>query len=169
MTSDVIDPLHCSSHPRPIAARIPRRGRHEETVMSQAASLAFALFRAPDAPTFLRRVLALDAVTSGAMGLMLILGASTLGPLLGLPVGLLRTTGFAFVPFVALVAFAASAPRRGLAMIVGLLNAAWVVASIGALVTGALTPTLLGMVFVAGQAVFVGILAELQIIGARRL
>lgn len=137
--------------------------------MSQAASLAFALFRAPDAPTFLRRVLTLDAVTSGAMGLMLILGASTLGSLLGLPAGLLRATGFAFVPFVALVAFAASSPRGGLAMTVGLLNAAWVVASIGALVTGALTPNLFGMVFVAGQAVFVGILAELQIIGARRL
>jgi multisubunit Na+/H+ antiporter MnhF subunit len=137
--------------------------------MSQATSLAFALFRAADAPTFLRRVLILDAVTSGAMGLMLIVGAAQLGPLLGLPVELLWAVGYAFIPFVALVAVAAARPGRTLGMTVGLLNAGWVVASIGALVSGALSPNLLGMAFVAGQAIFVGVLAELQIIGARRL
>ncbi|MBX9991896.1 hypothetical protein [Phreatobacter oligotrophus] len=137
--------------------------------MSQATDFAFALFRTADAPTFLRRVLTLDAVTSGAMGLMLIVGAGQLGPLLGLPVELLRAVGYAFIPFVALVAAAAARPGRTLGMTVGLLNAGWVVASIGALVSGALAPNLLGMAFVAGQAVFVGVLAELQIIGARRL
>jgi len=134
-------------------------------------SHAFALFRAPDASTFLRRVLALDAVTSGVMGLMLILAAGTLGPLLNLPVPLLRGVGLSFIPFVALVAYAATRtpPIRALALTVAILNAVWVVASVGLLMSGLVAPNILGTVFVAAQAVFVGILAELQIIGARRL
>lgn len=137
--------------------------------MSQATAFAFALFRAADAPTFLRRVLALDAATAAPTTLMLLIGAGTMGPLLGLPTELLRNVGFAFIPFVALVTWAAVSPSRGLALTVGLLNAGWVLACIGALVMGAIAPNALGMAFVAGQAVFVGVLAELQIIGARRL
>jgi len=135
----------------------------------QSPSFAFALFRASDARTFLRRVLTLDAATAGPTTLMLLLGAGVAGPLFGLAPELLRTIGFAFIPFVALVTWAAVSPGRGLALTVGLLNAAWVVACIGALVTGTIVPNLAGMVFVAGQAIFVGVLAELQIIGARRL
>jgi len=139
--------------------------------MSQAASLAFALFRAPDASTFLRRVLALDAVTSGAMGVMLIAGAGVLGPLLNLPVPLLRGVGLSFIPFVAFVAFAATRTpaSRPLGLTVAILNAVWVVASLWLLMSGKVAPNMLGTVFVAAQAVFVGILAELQVIGARRL
>jgi hypothetical protein len=134
-------------------------------------SHAFALFRASDAQTFLRRVLTLDAVTSGAMGLMLIAGAGLLGPMLNLPVSLLRGVGLSFIPFVALVAYAAtrSPASRSLALTVAVLNAVWVVASIGLLMSGLVAPNILGTVFVAAQAVVVGILAELQIIGARRL
>lgn len=134
-------------------------------------SFAFALFRAPDAPTFLRRMLAFDAVTSGAMGLALIAAAGTLGPLLNLPVPLLRGVGFSFIPFVALVAYAATRnpASRALGFTVAALNAVWVVLSFAVLLTGAVTPNALGTVFVAAQAVFVGILAELQVIGARRL
>lgn len=134
-------------------------------------SHAFALFRASDAQTFLRRVLTLDAVTSGAMGLMLIAGAGLLGPMLNLPVPLLRGVGLSLIPFVALVAYAAtrSPASRSLALTVAVLNAVWVVASIGLLMSGLVAPNILGTVFVAAQAVVVGILAELQIIGARRL
>jgi hypothetical protein len=134
-------------------------------------SHAFALFRASDAQTFLRRVLTLDAVTSGAMGLMLIAGAGLLGPMLNLPVPLLRGVGLSLIPFVALVAYAAtrSPASRSLALTVAVLNAVWVVASIGLLMSGLVAPNILGTVFVAAQAVVVGIFAELQIIGARRL
>jgi hypothetical protein len=134
-------------------------------------SHAFALFRASDAQTFLRRVLTLDAVTSGAMGLMLIAGAGLLGPMLNLPVPLLRGVGLSLIPFVALVAYAAtrSPASRSIALTVAVLNAVWVVASIGLLMSGLVAPNILGTVFVAAQAVVVGIFAELQIIGARRL
>lgn len=134
-------------------------------------SFAYALFRASDAETFLRRVLAFDAVTSGAMGLALIAAAGTLGPLLNLPVPLLRGVGLSFVPFVALVAYAATRKpaSRALGLTVAALNAIWVVLSFAVLLTGTVSPNALGMVFVAGQAVFVAILAELQVIGARRL
>lgn len=134
-------------------------------------SHAFALFRASDAQTFLRRVLAFDALTSAAMGLMLIVAAGALGPLLNLPVPLLRGVGLSFIPFVALVAYAATRnpASRSLALTVAILNAVWVVASVGLLMSGLVAPNILGTVFVAAQAVFVGILAELQIIGARRL
>lgn len=134
-------------------------------------SFAFALFRASDADTFLRRVLAFDAVTSGAVGLLLIVSAGTLGPLLNLPVPLLRGVGLSFIPFVALVAYAATRrpASRALGLTVAALNAVWVVLSFAVLVTGAVTPNALGTVFVAAQAVFVGVLAELQVIGARRL
>ena len=134
-------------------------------------SHAFALFRASDAQTFLRHVLTLDAVTSGAMGLMLIAGAGLLGPMLNLPVPLLCGVGLSLIPFVALVAYAAtrSPASRSLALTVAVLNAVWVVASIGLLMSGLVAPNILGTVFVAAQAVVVGIFAELQIIGARRL
>lgn len=134
-------------------------------------SFAFALFRASDAPTFLRRVLVFDAVTSGAMGLLLIAAADALGPLLNLPVALLRGVGLSFIPFVALVAFAATRnpASRPLALTVAILNAVWVVLSLGLLMSGLVAPNVLGTIFIATQAGFVGILAELQIVGARRL
>lgn len=134
-------------------------------------SFAFALFRAADAPTFLRRVLVFDVVTSGTMGLLLIAAADALGPLLNLPVALLRGVGLSFIPFVALVAFAATRnpASRPLALTVAILNAVWVVLSLGLLMSGLVAPNVLGTIFIAAQAGFVGILAELQIVGARRL
>mgnify|MGYP001164714735 FL=1 len=139
--------------------------------MSAAAPFAFALFRSADAPTFLRRLLAFDAVTSGAMGLKLAAGAGLLAPLLGLPEPLLRGAGLVLLPFalaVALVAWKAPS-SRGATLAVAAVNALWVAASIGLLAAGPVAPTTLGLLFVAVQAVFVGVLAELQVIGARRL
>jgi hypothetical protein len=134
-------------------------------------SLALTLFRANDTATFLRRLLAFDAVTSGAMGLMLVAGAGILGPLLNLPAPLLRTSGFALIPFaigVGLVA-ARAATSRGAVLTIAVVNAVWLIGSLGLLFSGQVSPNLFGMAFVAAQAVFVGILAELQVIGAKRL
>ena len=48
------------------------------------------------------------------------------------------------------------------------LNVAWVAGSIGLLMSGTVTPTVLGYAFVIVQAVVVGVFAELQFIGLRR-
>lgn len=134
-------------------------------------SIALALFRTSDTATFLRRLMAFDAITSGAMGLMLVVGAGLLGPILNLPVPLLREAGLVLVPFAIGVGIvAARAPtHRGAVLAIAAINAAWVIGSLGLLVSGLAGPNLLGMAFVAGQAVFVGVLAEWQVIGARRL
>lgn len=136
-----------------------------------AKSFALALFRTSDTVTFLRRLLAFDAITSGAMGLKLVVGAGFLAPWLSLPEPLLRAAGLVLLPFaVAVAVVAARAPSsRGAVMTIAAVNALWVVASLGLLVSGLVSPGLIGMAFVAAQAVFVGVLAELQIIGARRL
>jgi len=47
-------------------------------------------------------------------------------------------------------------------------NAAWTLASIALLFSGAVTPNLLGEAAIAMQAIVVGVLAELQYIGLRR-
>jgi len=119
---------------------------------------------------FLRHVLFADAAVSGAAGLLMVEGAPFLSPLLGLPTGLLFYAGLALFPFVALLVAGA---RRGAASRVVIIdiiaiNALWVAASIGLLVSGAVTPTLLGYVFVIAQALAVALLAELQFVGFRR-
>jgi hypothetical protein len=134
-------------------------------------SFALSLFRAADTSTFLRRLMAFDAVTSGAMGLILVAGAGILGPLLNLPAPLLRASGFALVPFAIAVGIVAAraATSRTAVLTVALVNAVWVIGSLGLLFSGQVSPNLFGMAFVAAQAVFVGVLAELQVIGAKRL
>ena len=57
---------------------------------------------------------------------------------------------------------------KPLVLIVIARNAAWTVASIALLFSGAVTPNLLGEAFVAMQAIAVGALGELQYIGWRR-
>ncbi|MCA0320352.1 MAG: hypothetical protein LCH88_20040 [Proteobacteria bacterium] len=134
-------------------------------------SFALNLFRAADTATFLRRLMAFDAITSGAMGVMLVVGAGILGPLLNLPVPLLRASGVILIPFALCVGFVAAraATSRPAVLTIALVNAVWVVGSLGLLFSGYVSPNLFGMAFVAAQAAFVGVLAELQVIGAKRL
>src|SRR5687768_251753 len=58
--------------------------------------------------SFLRRVLMLDAIASGAMGVALFAFASLGAPLLGLPEQLLREAGVVLLPFAAFVGYLAS-------------------------------------------------------------
>jgi galactitol-specific phosphotransferase system IIC component len=119
---------------------------------------------------FLRQVLFVDAVISGAAGLLMAAGAPFLAPLLGLPAGLLFYAGLALFPFVALLVVVArrgSASRLLLIDIIAI-NALWVAASFGLLVSGAVAPTLLGYAFVIAQALAVALLAALQLAGFRR-
>ncbi len=120
--------------------------------------------------TFLHGVLIVDAVASGATGLLMLAGAGLLGGLLGLPEPLLRYAGLVLLPYVTFVAFVASRPEsaRGAVWAIIACNAAWTAASILLLAGGWIAPTLLGYAFVIAQAGAVGALGELQYFALRR-
>lgn len=122
------------------------------------------------ASTFLRRVLLLDAVSSGAMGVLLLACSSSLAEVLNLPVDLLREAGIVLLPFAAWLAWIATRLRvpRALVWAVIVLNGVWAVDSILLLFTGWVAPNLLGTLFVSGQAAFVAVMAELEFIGLRK-
>lgn len=118
----------------------------------------------------LRQSLLADAVISGGMALLLIVAAGLLAPWLALPAAFLRNVGLFLVAYVAFVGWVArrTDPGTGLVWAVIALNAAWVVASISLLFTELVAPSLLGQLFIAAQALVVGLFAELQYIGLRR-
>ena len=119
---------------------------------------------------FLRRAILADAIFSGASAVLLALGAGPLAPLLNLPEPLLRETGLFLIAYAALVWWLGTrqAMPKPLVIIVIAGNAAWTLASIALLFSGAVTPSLLGEAFVVAQAIVVGALAELQYVGLRR-
>ena len=119
---------------------------------------------------FLRRAIQADAIFSGASAVLLTFGAGELALWLNLPEALLRETGLFLIAYAALVGWLGTRQTMP-KMLVGIViagNAAWTLASIALLFSGAVTPNLLGEAFVAIQAIAVGALAELQYIGLRR-
>jgi hypothetical protein len=121
-------------------------------------------------PTFLRRALILDAIASGATGLLMIAGAGLVEGLLGLPAALLRGAGLVLVPYVAFVVYAGTRDiiSRSAVWTIIVANVAWAAASALLLVSGWVSPTALGYAFVIAQAVVVALLGELQYMGLRR-
>jgi hypothetical protein len=120
--------------------------------------------------TFLRRALLADAVFSGLAALGLSFGAGAFAALFHLPDVLLRETGLFLVAYTALVGWLAarSAVPKALVMLVIVGNAAWTLASITLLLSGAVSPNLLGEIMVVVQAIATGVFAELQYLGLRR-
>ena len=120
------------------------------------------------ASLFLRRALLADAIASAGTGLMMALGADLLASLLGLPTMLLTEAGLFLLPYAAFVGWMGTRDRlpEMLVWLVIIGNAAWALASIGVLIW--LAPTALGYAFVIGQALVVGLFAELQYIGLKR-
>jgi hypothetical protein len=119
---------------------------------------------------FLRRAILADAIFSGASALLLTFGAGALAPLTNLPEALLREAGLFLIAYTALVGWLGtrqSMPKALVAIVIAG-NAAWTLASIALLFSGAVTPNLLGEAVVVAQAIAVGALAELQYIGLRR-
>jgi hypothetical protein len=118
---------------------------------------------------FLRNALLLDAAASGATGLLLIAGAGLLEGLLGLPVALMRGAGLVLMPYVAFVVWAGTRETipAGAVWAIIVANAAWAIASVF-LLMGTLTPTLLGTMFIIGQALVVALLGELQYVARKR-
>jgi hypothetical protein len=120
--------------------------------------------------TFLRRVLLLDSASSGAMALLLLTCSGMLASLLNLPAELLNEAGLVLVPFALAVGFLGTRTRMSriaIWAVIGL-NAVWAIDSVVLLFTGWVQPNLLGYVFVVGQAAFVAVMAELEIIGLRK-
>ena len=122
------------------------------------------------ASALLRRVLIVDAVTSGASGIAMIAFAEVLANLLQLPVDLISEAGIVLLPFAAFVGFVASRsePARFAVWAIIALNVVWFVDSIGLLFTGWVAPNTLGYAVVIAQAAGVLVLADLEYMGLRR-
>ena len=118
----------------------------------------------------LRRALLADAIFSGVSAAGLTLGAGLLAPFLNLPEALLQQTGLFLIAYTALVGWLGTRPQvaKALVLIVVAGNAAWTLASIALLFSGAVTPNFLGEIVVVAQATATGVFAELQYIGLRR-
>ena len=122
------------------------------------------------ASSLLRRVLIVDALSSGAMGVAMLALADVFASLLQLPVELIREAGIFLLPFAAFVGFVASRrePVRIAVWAIIALNIVWVVDSILLLFTGWVAPNALGYVFVIAQAAVVLVLADFEYLGLKR-
>lgn len=120
--------------------------------------------------TFLRWVLFADAATCVASGLLMMFGSRELEQVLGLPTGLLRYSGLSLLPFAAFLIYLARREHfsRSAVWAVILLNALWTADSFLLLLTGWVSPTELGYLFVTVQALGVAILAGLEYVGLRK-
>jgi len=119
---------------------------------------------------FLKSALRLDAIVSGAAGLLMTAGASSLAPVLGLPEGLLFYAGLVLFPFIGLLVHMSrqQSIRRLMLIDVVAINALWVAASIALLVAAPVSPNALGIAFVLAQAGAVALFAILQGAALRR-
>jgi hypothetical protein len=122
------------------------------------------------ASSLLRRVLIVDALSCGAMGIAMFALADLFAGLLQLPVELIREAGIILLPFAAFVGFVASRrePVRIAVWAIIALNVVWVVDSIVLLLTGWVAPNALGYIFVIAQAAVVLVLADFEYMGLKR-
>lgn len=118
----------------------------------------------------LRTALVLDAVASGATGLLAIFASGFLGWLLELPPGLLFGAGLVLVPYVLFVIYTATRhPIPGGAVwVVIVANFLWAAASVLLLLSGWVSPNALGVAFVLAQAAVVALFGQLQAMALRR-
>ena len=136
--------------------------------MSDATTTVISSFTTPS--PLLRKALLADALLSGITGLALALLGGPLATPLGLAVGLLRWSGIILIPYAAFVARLGQRARiqPAVGLHSGRMQRRPALDSVLLLVAGWIEPTLLGEVFVLGQAAVVAVLAELQFIGLRR-
>jgi hypothetical protein len=118
----------------------------------------------------IRFALIADAIASGATGLLLAAGGDFLAGLTGVPAATAMPLGLFLIVFAVFVAWVGLKPQtpRGPAMLIVLVNAAWVIGSAIVLLAGAFPLTLLGIAFVIAQALAVAALAALQWMGLGR-
>lgn len=118
----------------------------------------------------LRQALIADAATTAACGLLMLLAASPLSGLLGLPEGLLRAAGTLLLPYAAFIGFLGTREQlqRPVVWAVVIVNGLWTADSLLLLASGWVTPTSAGYAFVIAQALVVLMYAEFQYVGLRR-
>ena len=108
--------------------------------------------------------LKLDAIVTGANGAAYLAAAGVLDSALGVDAALLRALGSFLLVFAAavwIVATRPAVPRAAVRAIVAA-NAAWALASLVVLVADSFSPTTVGSVWIALQAVVVAGFAALQ-------
>jgi hypothetical protein len=119
----------------------------------------------------LRRALLLDAAVTGGSGLLAVVAAGLLAPLMGLASPLILVVlGVVFVGYAWRIyrfATARPIPRSG-AIAAVILNTLWVLGSASLLVTGWVPLTLAGRWIVVVVADIVGLFAILQFLGLRQ-
>jgi hypothetical protein len=120
-----------------------------------------------DNTLFLRRVLGLDAVASGATGLLLAFGPALLADWLEIEAGFVQPSGVFLIAWALAVGALSLRPSRLLVMGVIAINLLWTAESVAVLVGGALQPNAFGVAFVIAQAAAVAGFAALQAWGLR--
>jgi hypothetical protein len=118
----------------------------------------------------LRLSLNLDALASGALGVLLAAAGAVLDGLLGIPAATLVPVGVFLVAYAAALWYIGSRPQvsRPAVWVVVVGNLGWVAASVVAAAAGWWSPTALGTVVLLAQAAAVALFAELQFTGLRR-
>jgi len=115
-------------------------------------------------PRPLNTILALDAATCAAMGLLLLFATGPVSGLTQISAPLLFWAGLLLLPiacFMALVARASQALAWTVPFIV-LGNLLWVIASFVLPLCGAITPNVFGWIFILAQAAVVALFAWLE-------
>ena len=118
----------------------------------------------------IRFALTADAIATAATGALLAVGGALLADLTGLPAAATLPLGLfliAFAAFVGWVGMQRETPRSA-AMLIVIVNSAWVVASVIVVLAGSFPLTLLGVAFVLAQAIAVAALVALQWVGLGR-
>ena len=118
----------------------------------------------------LRFALLLDGVATGANGVIYLAGAPLLDGWLGLPTEMLMAVGAFLIAYAALVLRLATRPAMPRVAVVAVIaaNVLWAVDSLIALALDWFTPTTVGQVLIAVQAVLVAGLAALQYVGLKQ-
>jgi 4-amino-4-deoxy-L-arabinose transferase-like glycosyltransferase len=120
--------------------------------------------------SFLRGALVLDAAISGTTGVVMLLGAGALESLLSVPATLLRYAGVSLLPFAAALVYLSTrqkVPPTSVRTVIAA-NLAWVVASVGLLLSGRIEPNAWGVAVILLQAIAVAAFADVQYIALRR-
>ena len=119
---------------------------------------------------FLRLALKLDAVVTGLNGAAYLSAASVLADVFDMSPTLLREVGMFLVVFavVVWVVGSRSVVSRPATVLVVLVNAGWVAASVAAATAGLDSPSTVAQVWMVAQAAVVALFAALQVEGLRR-